>query len=54
MLYSTLKEACPLTGHFDKVSVIQLSYELYDDPEKGRKDVGVDRFLPLIWLRNRN
>lgn len=45
MLYITLKEACPLAEHFDDVSIIQLSYEKYDAPEQGRKDVGVDTYF---------
>lgn len=42
LLLNTLQEAC-LWAIFLKINIIQLSYENYDDPKQGRKDVSVGR-----------
>lgn len=54
LLYNTLKKSSTRVEYLDRVMIIQLSYENYDDPEQGRKDVSADTFVPAADDRKRN
>lgn len=45
-----LEKAFPIITIFKSVTIIQLSYENYDDPKQGRKAVSADTFVSLFKL----
>lgn len=44
LLHNLLRQVSPHADRYP-ISIIQLSYENYDDPEQGRRDVSADTFV---------
>lgn len=51
LLLNELVKACTAADYLD-IHIIQLSYENYEDPEKGRKDVSVAIVHPVDKNKN--